>query len=159
MDEHSETFLSLPSGSILFAEKLYTGHFNLNELTEADLRDLARMYKMKFDMDCLEQGRRYTFPELKALYGVSAPYRTLYNLLQSDSQDYRLRVLRQLHRRKVLTGLNDVEITSLAKRLDEKPLYDWMDTDFAHIAGLTAPDAARLLAHLDTVSNLVASLR
>lgn len=159
VDEHSEIFLSLPSGSILFAEKLYKEHFNLNELTESDLCDCTRMYQLKFDMDCLTQGRRYTFPELKALYGVSAPYRNLYNLLQSDSQDYRLRILRQLHKRKVLQGLNDVEITSLAKRLDEKPLYDWMDTDFAHIAGLTTPDAARLLAHLEAVRNLLFSIR
>jgi len=40
----------------------------------------------------LSPGRRYTFQELKALYNIPEQYVKFYHMLQSESQDYRLKV-------------------------------------------------------------------
>ena len=43
VDGHSDVFLRLPRTSMLFQERLYREHFNLNELTEKALADCAGM--------------------------------------------------------------------------------------------------------------------
>jgi len=160
LDGCTEVFLGLPSTSILFQEELYREHFNLNELTEKDLQDCAWMSQRRLKIESLSPGRRYTFPELRALYDLPDQYAALYHLLQSDSQDYRLKVLRQLRRRDVLRrGMEGSEIAALASCLDRKPLDSWMHTDFGHISGLAACDAAQMLVHLDKLRPLLPGIQ
>lgn len=102
VDEHAELFLFLPAASALFQEPLYREHFNLNELTETDLAALARMDRRQLNAGLLAPGCRYTFPELRELCGQPSRYMQLYHLLRSGSQDYRLRVFRQVCKRGVL---------------------------------------------------------
>lgn len=156
VDEQAETFLALPKTSILFQDKLYREHFNLNELTAKDLKDCAWMAQRRLSTESLSPGRRYTFPELRELYDLPGPYMTLYHLLRSGSQDYRLKVLRQARKRDVLrSGVEDAELADLAANLDVKPLDVWMQTDFGHISGLTHSDAAQMLANLDRLRHLL----
>ena len=160
VDEHAELFLGLPGTSALFQEALYREHFNLNELTETDLAALARMDQRRLNVKFLAPGRRYTFPELRELCGQPSRYMQLYHLLRSGSQDYRLRVFRQVCKRGVLSpDMDDNGIADLAANLDSKPLDAWMQGDFGHIDGLTAGDAAQLLAHLDAVRHLLPGIR
>ena len=159
VDEHAEQFLSLPRDSLLLQEELYRNRFNLNELTEADLGACMWMRSSGLDVEKLTQGRNYTFPELSALYEASALYITLYQLLQSGSQDYRLRVLRQLRKRDVLKPYMEPELPQLAEKLDIKPLYSWKEQEFGHITGLTAEDAAQMLIHFDSISRLLPGMR
>lgn len=150
MDEHPDTFRGLPDNSMLFQPDLYKEHFNLNELTEKDLADCANMKSHKLSASMLVPCHRYTFPELKALHGVSRQYLALYHALKSDSQDYRLLVFRQLVNGDALFQvMGDDDIAALADRLDVKPLHNWMRNEFRHIDGLTSADAAKLLMHLD----------
>lgn len=160
VDENAELFLFLPGTSALFNEPLYREHLNLNELSKDDLKALARMDQRRLNVKLLDPGRRYTFPELRELCGQPSRYLRLYHALQSDSQDYRLRVFRQARKRDVLPAdMDGAGIAALAARLDEKPLDAWMQTDFGHIDGLTAQDAAQLLARLDTIRHLLPSVR
>lgn len=160
VDEESELFLSLPSTSVLFQENLYLDHFNLNELTGKDLKDCAWMTAQKLDAETLAPGRRYTFPELRALYDSSKQYIRFYHALQSENQDYRLKVLRQIQKRGLLRFYaEDEEIDALAAQVDIKPLDAWMQTDFSHISGLTASDAAQMLICLDKLRHLLPSIQ
>lgn len=160
VDEHADLFLFLPGTSALFQEELYREHFNLNELTETDLAALARMDRRQLNTKLLAPGRRYTFPELRELCGQPDRYTMLYHALQSGSQDYRLRVFRQVCKRGVLPpGMEEADIAALAANLDSKPLDAWRREEFGHIAGLTANDAALLLAHLDAVRHLLPGIR
>lgn len=160
VDENAELFLFLPATSALFQEPPYREHFNLNELSKTDLAALARMDRRQLNAKFLIPGRRYTFPELRELCGQPDRYMQLYHALRSDNQDYRLRVFRQVRKRDVLPpGMDDGGITSLAANLDVKPLDAWMRADFGHIDGLTAQDAAQLLAHLDAIRHLLPGIR
>lgn len=160
VDEHAELFLYLPGTSALFQEALYREHFNLNELSEPNLVALARMDQRRLNAKLLAPGRRYTFPELRELCGQSSRYLRLYHALRSDSQDYRLRVFRQARKRDVLPpDMDDNGIDALAANLDVKPLDAWMQADFGHIDGLTAQDAAQLLARLEAVRHLLPGIR
>lgn len=160
VDEHGDLFFRVPSNSILYKDSLYKKHFNLNELTEKDLADCAWMREKKFDDHLLMGDRLYTFAELRLLYGASQSYAVLYGKLQSDSLDYRIRVMRQLLKRDVLNGITGKnELSVLAALLDKKPLHNWRQEEFGHIDGLTAEDVARLLIHLDRLVHLLPSIR
>ena len=70
IDACAETFLALPHTSIIFQEAFYHEHFNLNELTERDLKDCVWMCWQRLPISWLSSGRRYTFSELRALYDI-----------------------------------------------------------------------------------------
>ncbi len=160
VDESAELFLCLPGTSALFQESLYRAHLNINELSKAGLVALARMDRRQLNVKMLAPGRKYTFPELRELCGQPSRYLRLYHALQSDSQDYRLRVFRQVRKREVLPpGMDNNGIDALATNLDVKPLDAWMQGDLGHIDGLTTPDAAQLLARLEAVRHLLPGIR
>lgn len=159
VDEHTELFFSIPRGSVLFQPELYREHLNLNELTERELNDCVWMTQQKLKTDSLIPKRRYTFPELKALYDTSRIYRSLYHALKSDSQDYRLKVFHQLRKRNLLSSdTEEQDMPVLAQYLDQKPLYGWLQEDFGHIKGLTAGDGIKMLIHLGRLRHLVFSM-
>lgn len=160
VDEHAETFLALPRTSLLFEEALYTSHLNLNELGEQELKRFAEMKAADLPVELIPDGRMCTIPEIYAFYGVPSVYLRLYFLLRSEKQDYRLRVIKQLIKRDVLQHtMGDNELSALAVHLDQKPLHDWMQSDFAHIDGLQPADAASLLIHLHQLNHLLPSLK
>lgn len=159
IDEHTQLFFSISRNSVLFQPELYREHLNLNELTERELNDCVWMTQQKLKTDILIPKRRYTFPELKALYDTSRIYRSLYHALKSDSQDYRLKVFHQLRKRNLLSSdTEEQDMPVLAQYLDQKPLYDWLQEDFGHIKGLTAGDGIKMLIHLGRLRHLVFSM-
>ncbi len=159
VDEHAESFCSLPSSSILLDKSFYEEHFNLNELTEKDLTACRKMVVSRFHPGFYAQGRQYTFPEIQALHGRPEPYWNFYHALTSDSQDYRLLVFRQVCKRALLDGLDDNEVAALAVKLIQKPLADWMRAEFSHIDGIQAKEGVRLLAHWDQCRHLLPSMK
>lgn len=159
VDENPQVFAMLPAYSILLQDTLCQEHLNLNELTAKDLADCAKMRKAKLRIEYLAPSRRYTFTELRALYGLYRPYMDFYHALRSDSQDYRLRVFREVCKQKILDEMAEDEMQILANSLSEKPLSVWKQEKFSHIGGLTSADAARLLIHMDGVSHLLSGMR
>lgn len=159
VDNNPEAFLSIPSTSILFNTALYQEHLNINELTEKDLKDCAWMISSHLQVNCLTPGRVYTFQELRTLYDAGGKYVSLYNKLASPRQDYRLLVIRQFLKRKLLNdAVDDTALDGLAEKLDEKPLDRWMQEDFKGIRGLKAGDTVQLLIHLEDVGHLLPML-
>lgn len=160
IDGNGERFLSLPRNTILFSEKLYRSHFNLNELAERDLADCAQMTVRQFPEKLLEDSRQYTFAELKLLYDAPKAYATLYGFLQTDDLDHRVRVLRQFRKRDALKSIENVEeLSMLAGYLDQATLYDWQRNEFWHIKGLTTGDMARMLVHLNELRHLLPTMQ
>ncbi len=159
VDDNAELFHNIPQYSILFQKGLYEKHFNLNELTLKDLGSCIKMERGKLDIDGLQEERTYTFPEIRALYDTPKAYFILYHMLISDSQDYRLRVLRQLQKRNLLDGVEEKQLMPLAAKLNIKPLYDWIQEEFGHIAALTAEVAVQLLPHYEELEPLLSGMR
>lgn len=159
VDANAEKFLCLPRDCILLQKRLYEKHFNLNELTEKNMDACRWMRIINFDLGDLMPERQYTFPELAALYGASRIYISCYHLLQSDSQDYRLKVFRQLCKRNALKpGMEPDDLTRLAEKLNIKPLQDWREQEFGHIPELTAEDTTQLLIHYEVIGPLLSGI-
>lgn len=160
VDENAEKFLGLSGWSILFREPLYRSHFNLNELTAKDLDDCGWMTCKNLPKNLLEGTHQYTFPELKLLYDAPEPYIVLYHKLRAPRLDDRIKVLRQLRKRNVLSEITDeAELTVLAGALDQKPLADWWRGEFGHIRDIQAEDAAQMLIHLDRLRPLLPDIQ
>lgn len=160
IDENVERFLSLSVRSILFHETLYREHFNLNELTKKDLDDCGWMVDGKLQKALFTGSRQYTFPELKLLYDAPEPYCVLYGKLRAPRLDDRIKVLRQLRKRNVLSEIDSgKELTALAEKLDQKPLADWRREELGHIRDIRAEDAAQMLVHLDKLRPLLPGIQ
>ena len=160
VDDQSEEFLNLPSTSPLFLPRFYEEYFNLNELNAQSLKIVGWMDQRRLFLDGFKSGRVYTFPELQTLYNKPEVYTLLYNLLTSDKQDYRLKVIKQLIKRNLLGRYTPLEeLYALADRLNEKPLYDWQEQDFRHITGLQARDIVQILVHMWEMRTILPSLQ
>lgn len=160
VDNNPNAFLAIPSTSILFNEDLYQKHLNLNDLTEKDLSDCAWMSSRRLHVASLAPERIYTFQELRTLYDAGEEYVSLYNRLTSPKQDYRLLVIRQLLKRKLLKDVTDSrDLDVLAEGLNVKPLDRWMQEDFGAIRDLEACDAVQLLIHLSGVRHLLPTIK
>lgn len=160
IDENADRFLGLSGWSILFREPLYRSHFNLNELTAKDLDDCGWMTCKNLPKNLLEGTHQYTFPELKLLYDAPEPYIALYHKLRAPRLDDRIKVLRQLRKRDVLSEItSEAELAVLAERLDQRPLADWWRGEFGHIRDIQAEDAAQMLIHLDRLRPLLPDIQ
>jgi len=158
-DANEQLIRSCRKGSLLVASVFYRRHFNLNELTERDLEECIRMEAKKMPILTMNVERRYTFPEITALYDTSEIYVHFYNHLSSESQDYRLRVLRQLVKRDALKDFAKEDAEALAGKLSIKPIHDWQQAELGHIEGLTTADAAQLMANYDLLRALIPDMR
>ena len=159
VDSNPKAFFAVPSTSILFNERLYQQHLNLNELTEKDLADCTWMVSRRLHVENFASERVYTFQEIRTLYDTEEVYISLYNRLTSPKQDYRLLVIRQFLKRKLLKKAPDyAELDALAEKLNTKPVDRWMQEDFKAIRDLNACDAVQLLIHFDTVRHLLPML-
>ena len=160
IEEDYGTFICIPTDSVLFNERFYAGCVNINSLNAKNLRDCAEMPAQKVHYDLLEQGRIYTFEEIKALHGQAWQYYHLYARLGYSRIDEKLIALRQMTKTGLLDDMNEESaIEVLAKALSQKPLSDWMRQEFAGIDGLTQHDAVRLLTHMDKLSRLVPQMK
>lgn len=158
-DENVEVFMELPDNSLLFCDEFYKEHFNINELTPKGLASFAEMPSRKRSSFGFAAGRQYTFPEIRALYGLPDIYWTLYNTLGQESQDERLQVFREIKKRELLSYINIEDIPALAVRLSERPLSCWRQNEFGHIKDLRPGDAVQLLVHFDKCSHLLLDMR
>ncbi|MCL2619646.1 MAG: hypothetical protein FWD97_01765 [Defluviitaleaceae bacterium] len=167
VEENPELFSLLGQDSILFEQEFYTKYININALNTNNLRDCVWMvnptYRRmipKLQFDNLEDNKTYTFEEIKILYGLPEQYYRLYAGLDISRIDEKLKVFRQITKRKLLAKVsNDDHVTRLAKRLSQKPLSEWHKDNFAHISGIKAQDAVHLLIHWDEVKGLIAQMK
>lgn len=160
VQENQQTFLALASQSILFQREFYTKFVNLNTLNAKNLLDCGSMKARGMLFDDLEDGRSYTFEEIKVLHDVPVQYVRLYNKLSIPRVDGRLIVIRQLIKQCLMTMVTeDAHILKLADMLSQKPLSAWREQDFRHIAGLKARDAVDLLVHHNEITHLIPQMQ
>jgi len=166
IEENYEEFSNLPSDSILFNRQFFAKYVNINTLNAKNLKDCGRMTAptglradlTKLHFSLLEE-RTHTFEEIKTLYGLGKQYYELYTTLTIPRVDEQLGVLKQLAKRKLLTGVNDENhLATLAALLSQKPLSKWQSEVFGHIKGLKAHDAIQLLIHWDKAQRLVGQM-
>lgn len=156
IEANQQTFSTLGSESILFRREFYTKFVNLNTLSAKNLLDCRTMKARGMLFDDLEEGRYYTFEEIKTLHDIPVQYIRLYNKLSIPRVDGRLIVIRQLIKHRLLSVVSEADhIDRLAVKLSQKPLSAWREQEFAHIEGLKAQDAVDLLIHHAETTHLV----
>lgn len=139
--ENLEDFRCLPDHSLLLDPYIYRGCLELNALNSRDLKDCFSLRKMGKAKEHMTQGA-YTFGELKALAPLRESYVALYHCLQHRRSDDRLRVFREITKKKCLPGcLSKEDIMCLGGKLSQKPLSRWIQEELAHIKDLR-PDTA-----------------
>lgn len=145
VSEHSELFLSLGRYALLFEDK-FCEHCNLNSLSAKNLQACDTVERGSSYFDLLEDGRQYTFEEMRLLWRQEEVYVRLYTMLTPLSVDRRLLTLRQLLKYGLVSRyIKDQELEQLARCLLEKPFSEWYRDVFGHIRGLTRQTTMRLL--------------
>jgi hypothetical protein len=159
IEQNTEAFLALPNESLLLNKEFYTQYINLNALNSNNLKEFAYMHRAKIELGWLDE-REYTFEEIKAQYGIPWQYLTFYNALSLKRVDERLLALRQVVKKKLLTGLDNTDtVSKLAAILSEKPLYTRIREDFSHIRDIKAPDVIQLLLIYDKIGRLIPQMK
>ena len=83
-------------------------------------------------------------------------YAMLYMTLKIPQVDQRLRVIRQVVKKRCLSPAMDVN--RIADKLSIKPLCQWIDEDFSHIRDLDANVCMMLLQEYDRISHLTGDI-
>lgn len=152
-----EVFRSLPSYSLLFQKSFYSGVVNINTLNAKNLKQCRNIKYYPEDVLKLLSERVHTFEEVSVLQDLPSEYAALYAALQNKRVDDRLKVIRELIKRKCLR--QDMDVSALADKLSIYPLSEWMQSEFSHIKGLNAEVALKLLQNFDKIRHLVKGIK
>lgn len=159
VDQNSETFFSLGRYALLF-EDGFCEHCNLNSLSEKNLQDCDAAKRTESAFGCLEEGRQYTFEEMRLLWRQDEIYVRLYAKLTPLPVDQRMLTLRQLLKRDLVSRYtSDEQLEQLAQCLLEAPFSEWHRRRFGHIRGLTRRTAMRMLLHYTQLRPLIPDLQ
>lgn len=159
VSEHSELFLSLGRYALLFEDK-FCEHCNLNSLSAKNLQACDTVERGSSYFDLLEDGRQYTFEEMRLLWRQEEVYVRLYTMLTPLSVDRRLLTLRQLLKYGLVSRyIEDQELEQLARCLLEKPFSEWYRDVFGHIRGLTRQTTMRLLRKYEQLCRFIPDLQ
>lgn len=152
-----EIFNSLPSSSLLFRKSFYSRVININTLNVKNLKQCRNIrYYQEEILELLSAGI-YTFEEVAVLHGLPKEYAMLYSELKNERVDDRLKVMREITKRKCLR--QDMDISSLAEKLSLYPLSKWIQTEFSHIKDLNDEVAISLLQNYDKIRHLISDIR
>ncbi len=154
---NSDVFRSLPSNSLLFQKSFYSGVVNINTLNAKNLKQCRNIRYYPEDVLKLLSAKVYTFEEVFVLRELPLEYAALYAALQNERVDDRLKVIRELIKRKCLR--QDMDISALAAKLSLCPLSEWMQTEFSHIKDLDAGVAMKLLQNFDKIRHLIKGIK
>lgn len=154
---NSEIFSSLPYNSLLFQKSFYSRVVNINTLNVNNLKQCRNIKYYPEDVMKLLSARIYTFEEISVLQELPVEYAALYSELQNERVDDRLKVMREIIKRKCLR--QDTDISSLAAKLSLNPLSKWIQTEFVHVKDLDADVAVRLLEKFDKIRHLINDIK
>lgn len=152
-----EVFRSLPSNSLLFQKSFYSCVVNINTLNVKNLKQCQNIKYYPEDVLKLLSEKVYTFEEVSVLEKLPTAYAALYAALQNERVDDRLKVVRELIKRKCLR--QDMNISALAAKLSLYPLSEWIQTEFSHIKDLNAMVAMKLLQSMDQIRHLIKDIK
>ncbi len=149
VQENYSDFEILDDNSILLHTEVYKRIININALNIRNLREFSTVHDVYLDNFTKDT---YTFDEFKALHNVSEAYAKVYNMLTLDRVDDRLRVIREVIRKQLLTmPFSDEELERIAKALSQKALSRWFSEDFSDIEDILPEDCLITFANWDIV--------
>lgn len=152
-----EVFRTLPPNSLLFQKSFYSNVVNINTLNAKNLKQCRNIKYYPEDVLKLLSARVHTFEEVSVLQELPSEYAALYAALQNERVDDRLKVIREIIKRKCLR--QDMDVSALAVKLSLYPLSEWMQSEFSHIKGLNAEVVMKLLQNFDKIRHLVKGIK
>lgn len=157
IQENKEIFTSLPRNSVLFQTEFYSHIVNINTLNKRNLKQCNRIQSCTSDFLKLFYDKGCTFEEFAILSEVSIEYARLYFLLQIPRIDDRLRVIREVIRKRCLSiGMN---LPAIAEQLSVRPLSQWMQKNFSNIDGLDSKIGIKILENYERIKHLTSDIR
>lgn len=148
-----EVFRYLPSNSLLFQKSFYSDVVNINTMNAKNLKQCRNIKYFPEDVLKLLSARVHTFEEVSVLQDLPSEYAALYAALQNERVDDRLKVIREIIKRKCLR--QDMNVSALAAKLSLRPLSEWVQSEFSHIKDLSAEVAMKLLQGFDKIRHLI----
>ena len=155
VNHNMDDFKSIPESSFLFDRTFYTKVVNLNAM---NLKNLKSCQEGKYSAEILRilSDKGCTFEEAAVLIDLPKEYAMLYMALKIPQVDKRLRVIRQVVKKRCLSPAMDVN--RIADKLSIKPLCQWIEEDFSHIRDLDMNVCMMLLQEYDRISHLVGDI-
>lgn len=155
IETNKQYFNELPWDSLLFQKEFYERYVNINGLSLNNLKDC----KILTGPPLVLPVGTYTFEEVKALHGMPREYAELYGFLTIGKIDTKLLTVRQLAKRSLLKDIDKDLFSGLARLLDVKTIYGYLEQDFAHISSCTVHDCVQILANYDVLSKFVPEIK
>lgn len=157
--ESYEDFTCLPYHSLLLDPDVYQKYLNLNTLNKKNLKECFGLGVLS-SYQKENMGRSsYTFEELKLLVSIEGQYSYLYNQLSCEGIDARLKVFREIAKRKCLPArIKEEEMVCVGERLSQKVLSMWMQEEFGDIKHLRYQTAVHLLGHWEEIKPFIRGL-
>lgn len=155
--ENIQLYKDLSGNSVLFCRTFYDRCLNVNSMNSKNLaacEDMANRDNIAWD---LLAEREHTFEELALIYALPERYIQLYESFSARRTDERLRVMREIVKKRCLPV--DVMLGELSENLMQKPLSQWMQQDFGHIQDLSHENAVRLLSRLEMLARFIPDMR
>jgi hypothetical protein len=155
VNNNMDDFKSIPESSFLFDRTFYTKVVNLNAM---NLKNLKSCQEGKYSAEILGilSDKGCTFEEAAVLIDLPKEYAMLYMALKIPQVDQRLRVIRQVVKKRCLSPAMDVN--RIADKLSIKPLCQWIEEDFSHIRDLDMNVCMMLLQEYDRISHLAGDI-
>lgn len=155
--ENIQLYKDLPGNSVLFCRIFYDRCLNINSMNSKNLaacEDMTNHGNIAWDL--LAQ-REHTFDELALIYALPERYIQLYESFSARRTDERLRVMREIVKKRCLPV--DVMFEELSENLMQKPLSQWMQQDFRHIQDLSHENAVKLLSRFEMFARFIPDMK
>jgi len=152
-------FEVIPSNSILFQTEFYTKLVNLNTLNERNLKECTELAFCSQDVIKILIDKEYTFDEVYTIINMPIIYIKLYAALDISRIDDKLRVIREIRKRKCLPDVLDQNsMSNIAEKLSIKMLSKWMEQEFSGINGINAELSILLLKEYENLKHLIPAI-
>lgn len=160
VEGHFKDFQALPCRSLLFDPDVYRNYLNINEINGKELEKCFRLWRMDTKEKACLTAPPYLFSELELLSEAPENYIRLFHALKYQRSDDRLRVFREVWKKKCIPeGMDAAKMEELGKRLSQKALSQWMQKELAHISGLHPKEAMELLCRWQDVKRFLPKIK
>ena len=158
--EYFSLFLKLPRYSLLMDKEVYTTYLNLNTLNGKNLQEACGLGCLSKEIrKCLTR-KDYTFAELKLFVTAGKQYVYLYHQLYPLKYDERMKTIRELAGKECIPdNISEESLISIAEKLRQKPLSQWIHKELGHIENLSWNCAVKVLAVWNELERFIPGVR
>ena len=142
IEENYDMFYSMRMNSALFSD-WFRHTVNINSMSKKNLADCNDF--IVYEAPPFKDNYTYTYEEARTLCGLLPCYTVFYHIIKQQRIDDKLRITRQLAKRRLLESVSELYYDRLASYLEKKDIFSWFKEDFEHISGLGYYYAMQLL--------------